>query len=209
MSINFASKVQTQFKSIGRHDRGVKQAGFLVLYKTTMPSVLIELGFLTNEAEENFLKDTLNQMKMANSIFRAFQEYKSEIEGVNELLVDAKSYKEALSKQSVKPEKEEKPAPPKPSPADKNALIFKVQIETSRSKIPPSDARFKGLSVDEYLQDGLFKYTDGNFVYDLDAAKAHREKMVEMGFQHAFVVAFRGNERISMEEAYKMLREKK
>jgi N-acetylmuramoyl-L-alanine amidase len=209
MSINFASKVQSQFKSIGRHDRGVKQAGFLVLYKTTMPSVLIELGFLTNEAEEKFLKDTLNQMKMANSIFRAFQEYKSEIEGVNELLVDAKSYKDALSKQSTKPDKEEKPAPPKPSPVDKNTLVFKVQVETSRSKIPPSDARFRGLSVDEYLQDGLYKYTDGNFVYDLEAAKAHREKMVEMGFQHAFVVAFKGTERISMEEAYKMLREKK
>ena len=66
-SISFASKLQLEFKSIGRFDRGVKQAGFLVLYKTTMPSVLIETGFLTNPKEEKFLSITETQMQMANS----------------------------------------------------------------------------------------------------------------------------------------------
>lgn len=208
MSINFASKVQSQFKSVGRHDRGVKQAGFLVLYKTTMPSVLIELGFLTNESEEKFLKDTLNQMKMANSIFRAFQEYKSEIEGVNELLVDAKGLKEAIAKQQTK-EANSKPDKPQSSGIDKNTLVFKVQIETSRTRIPLTDQRFKGLSAEEYQQDGLYKYTDGNFIHDLESAKSHRDTLVEKGYQHAFVVAFKGVDRISMEEAYKLLRDKK
>ena len=101
-SINFASKVQTQFKSIGRYDRGVKQAGFLVLYKTTMPSVLIETGFLTNQKEESFLDDPVNQIKMANSIFKAFQEYKSEIEGVNMLVVDGEGFSEDIEEQEKK-----------------------------------------------------------------------------------------------------------
>jgi len=65
-SIMFASHLQSEFKKIGRHDRGVKQAGFLVLYKTTMPSVLIETGFLTNPKEEKFLSDSTTQLQMAS-----------------------------------------------------------------------------------------------------------------------------------------------
>ena len=201
-SINFASKVQKQFKSIGRYDRGVKQAGFLVLYKTTMPSVLIELGFLTNVEEEKFLKDTLNQHKMANSIFKAFQEYKSEIEGVNELLEDGKGFQEAV-KQADNKVKQKDPDPLNQKPIEPNSIYFKVQIETSREKIGRNDARFKGVDVAEYKQDGLFKYTSGNFENDLESAKALQNELREKGFQYAFVVAFRGGERISMEEALK------
>ena len=204
MSINFASKVQKQFKTIGRHDRGVKQAGFLVLYKTTMPSVLIELGFLTNEAEELFLKDTLNQMKMANSIFRAFQEYKSEIEGVNELLVDGKGLNTAIQQQQQKEENNDKASP---APISDNTLIFKVQIETSRTKIRLTDPRFKELDVEEYVQDGLYKYTAGSFPNDLESAKQLQNELRTKGFQHAFVVAFVGKNRVSMEEAYRMMKE--
>jgi N-acetylmuramoyl-L-alanine amidase len=204
-SINFASKVQRQFKSIGRYDRGVKQAGFLVLYKTTMPSVLIELGFLTNVEEEKFLKDTLNQHKMANSIFKAFQEYKSEIEGVNELLVDGKGFQEAVKKGDKKSDVVIPNLSHLQSAGSSNpsSIYFKVQIETSRVKISPSDVRFRGVKVEEYKQDGLFKYTSGNFENDLDAAKKLQTDLRQKGFQHAFVVTFRGGERISMEEALK------
>lgn len=204
-SINFASKVQKQFKSIGRYDRGVKQAGFLVLYKTTMPSVLIELGFLTNVEEENFLKDTLNQLKMANSIFKAFQEYKSEIEGVNELLVDGKGFQEAVKKGDKKTDALNSARSQAESAGSSNpsSIYFKVQIETSRVEISHTDERFRGLKVEEYKQDGLFKYTSGNFENDLNAAKKLQTDLREKGFQHAFVVAFRGGERISMEEALK------
>jgi hypothetical protein len=80
-SLSFAAKIQTQFKNNSkRFVRGVKQAGFLVLYKTAMPSVLIENGFLTNENDQRFLISDAGQASMASSIYRAFKSYKSELE---------------------------------------------------------------------------------------------------------------------------------
>src|SRR5688572_13271169 len=83
-SLNFASKVESQFKSkVGRTSRGVKQAGFVVLWRTTMPSVLIETGFLTNSTEEKFLAGDEGQELIASGIYRAFKEYKNEVESIN------------------------------------------------------------------------------------------------------------------------------
>ncbi len=76
-SVEFASKIQQQFEEhAGRFNRGVKQAGFLVLYKTAMPAVLIENGFLSHDAEEKFLDSDKGQTTMATAIYRAFKEYK-------------------------------------------------------------------------------------------------------------------------------------
>ncbi len=81
-SLRFAEKVEHQFQSrVGRVSRGVKQAGFLVLWKTAMPSALIEIGYLTNTKEEKFLNKELNRTYIASGIFRAFKEYKDDIEG--------------------------------------------------------------------------------------------------------------------------------
>jgi N-acetylmuramoyl-L-alanine amidase len=83
-SLNFAQKVESQFKSrVGRSSRGVKQAGFLVLWMTTTPSVLVETGFLSNTKEEGFLNSDNGQDLIASGIYRAFKEYKSQIESVN------------------------------------------------------------------------------------------------------------------------------
>ena len=80
-SLMLASNIQEEFTDFaGRYNRGVKQAGFLVLYKTAMPAVLIECGFLTHEPEEKFLAADKGQSTMANSIFRAFKEYKVDME---------------------------------------------------------------------------------------------------------------------------------
>lgn len=80
-SLRFAEKVERQFISrVGRTSRGVKQAGFLVLWKTAMPSVLIEIGYLTNKKEEKFLNQEVNRTYIASGIYRAFKEYKEEIE---------------------------------------------------------------------------------------------------------------------------------
>jgi N-acetylmuramoyl-L-alanine amidase len=83
-SLLFAQKVEEQFKKkSGRYSRGVKQAGFWVLWRTAMPSVLIETGFLSNEKEEGYLLSNAGQDSIASGIFNAFKEYKSEIESVN------------------------------------------------------------------------------------------------------------------------------
>jgi N-acetylmuramoyl-L-alanine amidase len=83
-SLKFAQKVENQFKErVGRLSRGVKQAGFVVLWRTTMPSVLIETGFLTNSTEEKFLAGEEGQDLIASGIYRAFKEYKNEVESIN------------------------------------------------------------------------------------------------------------------------------
>lgn len=83
-SLKFAQKVEGQFKDrVGRLSRGVKQAGFVVLWRTTMPSVLIETGFLTNSTEEKFLAGDEGQELIASGIYRAFKEYKNEVESIN------------------------------------------------------------------------------------------------------------------------------
>ncbi|MCU0416289.1 MAG: N-acetylmuramoyl-L-alanine amidase [Cytophagaceae bacterium] len=80
-SLSLASKIETQFKNrVGRTSRGVKQAGLLVLWKTSMPSVLVELGFLTNKKEEQYMALPSNQVLLASGIYRAIKEYKIEIE---------------------------------------------------------------------------------------------------------------------------------
>jgi N-acetylmuramoyl-L-alanine amidase len=83
-SVKFADKIEKQFKSkVGRNSRGVKQAGFIVLYETSTPSVLVEVGFLTNANEEKFLGTDDGQDLVASGIYRAFKEYKSEVESIN------------------------------------------------------------------------------------------------------------------------------
>ncbi|WP_424321758.1 N-acetylmuramoyl-L-alanine amidase family protein [Hymenobacter gummosus] len=80
-SLRFAAKVDHEFRtSVGRPSRGVKQAGFLVLWKSTMPSALIEVGFLTNPGEEQYLNDKAGQSYMASGIYRAFRKYKQDLE---------------------------------------------------------------------------------------------------------------------------------
>jgi N-acetylmuramoyl-L-alanine amidase len=82
-SVDFAQKVEWSFKkNADRPSRGVKQAGFLVLWRTTMPSVLVETGYITNPDEERYLASEEGQNEMANAIFRAFKAYKDEVDAV-------------------------------------------------------------------------------------------------------------------------------
>ena len=81
-SISLANKIENNIKNdLGRKSRGVKQAGFLVLRKTTMPSVLVESGYLSNRSEDKFLSTDYGQKQIAKAIFNAFTEYKNEVEG--------------------------------------------------------------------------------------------------------------------------------
>jgi N-acetylmuramoyl-L-alanine amidase len=199
-SIDFATKIQKQFKVLGRTDRGVKQAGFLVLYKTTMPSVLVETGFLTNLAEEKYLADTTNQQKMANAMFVAFQQYKSQLEGKEipvqveeKVIVDNKVEKieDNNSKETTIVE-------------NKGKVIFRVQVITSETKLTPKSSRFKGIQVFEYKQDNLYKYTSGEYVEDYISANNSKNELRKEQFPNAFVVAFLDGERINLEKAIKL-----
>ncbi|MFM7566473.1 MAG: N-acetylmuramoyl-L-alanine amidase [Flavobacteriales bacterium] len=201
-AIKFAQFLQKEFKAIGRSDRGVKQAGFLVLYKTAMPSVLIETGFLTNPNEERFLGNIQGQDQMAKAMFEAFVSYKAQYEGKT---ISSPAPPPNPPKEPVAPDP--KPIVPKevgsgPGPA--NEVFFTIQILSSDSKVSLSSPKFKGLKVYEYRQDNVYKYYTGIFVKDLPGAKKYREEMVEKGFSSAFVIAFSGQERISIEKAIKL-----
>jgi N-acetylmuramoyl-L-alanine amidase len=212
MAIKFAGYVQAEFKKLGRYDRGVKQAGFLVLYKTTMPSVLIETGFLTNPSEEHFLTNKASQKKMAEAMFVSFQKYKNELEGVDIMkgVTPTKEYKHPendIASITTQPTKEVKQTGNNTSALTSddlnNKVIFRVQIETSSTKIPPTSKKFNELTIYEYFQDGLYKYTAGEFVNDFNEANVFKNELREKGFKNAFIVAFYNGERIGLEEALK------
>jgi N-acetylmuramoyl-L-alanine amidase len=201
-SISFADKLQKEFKRLGRYDRGVKQAGFLVLYKTTMPSVLIETGFLTNPNEEKFLGDTVGQKKMANAMFDAFQKYKNELEGISQTVESGSTETETVASQNNSNQTSTTQAPVMTDSSKvQTEVVFRVQLATSNEKLLTTDERFQGMSVFEYQQDGMFKYTSGYFVNDYQGVNVHKQQLKEKGFEHAFVVAFVNGERINLEKA--------
>ncbi|MDA7803473.1 N-acetylmuramoyl-L-alanine amidase [Crocinitomix sp.] len=189
-SIEFAARIQNEFVSLGRANRGVRQAGFLVLYKTTMPSVLIETGFLTNIEEEKFLSDSVSQRKMASSIFKAFEDYKKYYESADQ---------STLLEQSTPPDYGMQENELTASELDQQ-ILFRVQIATTSENLSLNDARFLGMPVWKYENNGLHKYTVGLFEA-VDEANDLKVVMREKGFENAFVVAFSGNERISIEKA--------
>lgn len=200
-SINYASKVQAEFKTLGRHDRGVKQAGFLVLYKTTMPSVLIETGFLTNPQEENFLGNKENQKKMSEAMFSAFRKYKNELEGVH---VDTKTPITNSSQNSGTTTQQSTETTTENEKESNDKVVFRIQIQTSQKRIPTSSKEFKGMPIYEYQQDGLYKYATGYFVSDFKSANNQKNELRNTGFEHAFVIAFLNGERINLEKAIKL-----
>lgn len=129
-SLMLASNIQEEFSDYaGRYNRGVKQAGFLVLYKTAMPAVLIECGFLTHEPEEKFLNNEKGQGTMATAIFRAFKEYK----------IDMESGGESSSPEPVGQEPRPDPRPdPVPPPVTKDTVIKTPVAEAAPVKTSPA-----------------------------------------------------------------------
>lgn len=227
-SIAFAEKIQAQFRErVNRKDRGVKTAGFLVLHQTTMPSVLIETGFLTNRNEEQFLISKQGQDYLASAIYRAFKEYKNEVESVSKSIIEESVEQDAEEIEPVKtqekvekevaktPKKEEVKKDRLIEPSKKEervneeGLLFKVQIATFASEVNASPENFKGLEdVSFYEAGGLYRYTYGS-VKTWDAANELQKKVRDSGYEDAFVVAFHNGKRIAVGEAVKLLKEDK
>jgi N-acetylmuramoyl-L-alanine amidase len=188
-SINFSSKIQFQFSEVvGRNDRGVKQAGFWVLFKTTMPGILIELGFLSNPAEEKYLLSEQGQNDLALGIYQAFKEFKDEFEETNKDL-----------KPVVVIEKKSEPVP---------QVFYRVQFASYTKQKTLDFKKFRGLpDIKMYEHEGLFKYTAGNDT-SMKKVMEIKEEMKNKGFKDTFIVAFLNDKRIPLDEA-KQLSESK
>lgn len=193
-SLLYSALVQKQFRDrVGRPDRGVKQAGFLVISYTTMPAVLIELGFLSNPAEEDFLQSAKGQDYLASAIFRAFKEYKATREGRDVAPTEA----------PAPPPREADPAPLVVTGAD---VRFKVQVATSSKRLDPKGRELNALDgVEEHKGAGVYRYTVGSEA-TLEDARQLQARCREKGFDGAFIVAYKGSERIDLQEAVKLAR---
>ncbi|MEI8203274.1 MAG: N-acetylmuramoyl-L-alanine amidase [Bacteroidota bacterium] len=206
-SLDFASKVQNQLRDkLKRFDRGVKQAGFLVLYKTTMPGVLIETGFISNTKEEAFLNSEAGQLQIANSIYKAFKEYKYQTEGFNNQHESStESHKDSISNVT---ETTNINTDTIKYTGNLN-IVFKVQFATSPKEKSVHSAEFKHLKgVSMYHQNGLYKYMVGEEI-NIDKAVDLQKKMIASGYKDAFVVAFMNNERISPTQAMQLINKSK
>lgn len=204
-SLAFASSVESQFSSrLNLLSRGVKQAGFLVLYKTAMPGVLIETGFLSNPKDEKFLLSDKGQESIAFSIYHAFRDYKHLLEFGVHAPVDTSRML------AVKEPGPDLPVPAKQDTVIKgtmfvNEVMFRVQFATSPVKKQPGLDSFKGLhDVSVYIHEGLCKYTVGK-ASTLEEASRIRKEVMAKGYKDAFVVAFQGEKRITLNEAAQLL----
>jgi N-acetylmuramoyl-L-alanine amidase len=199
-SVNYAGLVQHSFKSKGRNDRGVKQGGLIVLFTATVPAVLVELGFLSNAAEEKYMASEEGKNELAQSMFEAFASYKSQIDGVAYQIKIEKPRPEETPK--IETSKVDSTPPTIAALNPKNDVVFRVQILTHTSKLQASSPRFKGQKdVFEYQQDNLYKYAVGQFQNDFKGANEYKNQLREQGFESAFVVAFINQERVDLQKA--------
>jgi len=185
-----ASSIQSQFKNrVGRIDRGVKQAGFWVLYMTTMPSVLVETGFITNPEEEKYLVSNEGQDFIASAIYRATRDYINEIDKKTNISTSVEKEQVSVTDSLVIENS---------SPADE--LQFMIQIATSAEKKALIADNFKGIKeVIEIPSQNLFRYATGSFVNYSQAAE-YRKKL-EVIYPDAFVIAVKNNKILPLQDA--------
>lgn len=192
-SLELGSLIQSQFSNrVGRKDRGVKQAGYYVISFTNMPSVLVELGFLTNPEEEDFLNSENGKELMASALLRAFRTYKE---------------KHHPGPPAIDPKPEPAPAPTPPAQPTPEATAevdesieseplssptYRIQILASQDPLSTDDSRLAGVGpVVEYIRNGLYKYAVGAFDSSVEAS-LHKSEIQRLGFEDAFVVKFEG-----------------
>ena len=211
-SVEIARSIQNSVcQNANRPDKGVHQAGFLVLRETSMPSCLIELGFITTPDEENLLNDESRIDDIAKAIYEGFAKYKNKYdkrvtipyrsqasEGNDIPSIVPDSYK-----RTVAPVKKQTPASVK-----SDAPIFKVQILVSSRVLCKGDAHFKGEeNYDSYQESGMVKYTIGasanyNEIYQL------RKSLLDK-FPEAFIIAFKNGKKYDVNQAIREFKQNK
>ncbi len=238
-SIFLAERVEAQFKTQARKSRGVRQAGFYVLKATTMPSILIESGFLSNRDEEIFLGTADGQNTIATAVFNAFAEYKSGMEygttpasiASNETPVPQAPVvnvppptKTSTNTIANKPKTKlaEKPVNTAPSTIVEEPKVvpisnandfnkapvvqFCVQLAAASQPIQDAQGKWSGLpySIEAVQEGNLFKYQVRGYT-DLEAALRAKMDLKRLGFPDAFLVAYKNETRISIDEAKRAL----
>lgn len=206
-SVHLASLVQKEFKQTARReDRGVHQAGFLVLKASAMPSILVELGFISTPEEERYLNTDSGQNALARSIYQAFLIYKKEQEarsGDTPATNDNDMSPRSSSTSSSKKRQEESTVL-----SNVSVPLFKVQILASTRPIPEGSKELKGLkNVDYYQEKGMYKYTCGsstdyNEIQRLKRQLSHR-------FKGAFIIAFKNGKKTDVETAIREYKKNK
>ena len=219
-SISIADEIQRQFEGrVKRRNRGVKQQPLAVLRGSTMPAVLVELGFLTNPGEEDFLQSTQGKELLASAIYRAVKEYKFKREqrdaGIQTegssltpsvytpSTVPAPTEEEPTEAAAeVRAEETTREATTEPVEAPEMELFFAVQIAVSRNDLPCLPENFKGVeSVWKQEQYGLYKYYSGKLATFTDA-EALKQNVVTQ-YPDAYLVAFEKDKKIDLNEAKK------
>ena len=212
-SISLASDIQNAFSSSGRVDRGVRQAGFLVLRETSMPSVLVELGYISNRNEEQFMNSSKGQDLLARSLYKAFANYKRNFDlrsgkPVAAVVMEPEMEEDPLE---VTEEQTDRKAPPgseadilsrkreaqKESASEQSSgkTVYKVQFLTSETKLSKNSKRLKGYKDAEYyVEDGIYKYTYGSTTSFSEINRIRRAMLKD--FKDAFVISFKDGERV-------------
>jgi N-acetylmuramoyl-L-alanine amidase len=195
-SISFASEIQKAFVSARRTNRGVRQAGFLVLKATSMPSVLIELGFISNKEEEQYMRSEAGQNQLAKSVYTAFTKYKGEYDR-KQSYSDSPSAAKTRNTDSALQKNEQKQTAAG-TPAANEQIIYKVQILISDRKLSANSAKLKGYAADCYEEDGLYKYTYGEST-DFGSI-VQVQKKISKDFKDAFIIRIKNGKRLNPNE---------
>ena len=225
-SIDFSSTIQKQFVNYcQRTDRGVRQAGFWVLHRSACPSVLVELGFISNPAEERYLTSEQGQKEMSTAIFNAFVDYKRahdkrsgrQTSGVSK--IEQKNKEDEPKQKHIdlpvvtekKPEidtvlKQTKIETPTLNKKEIEKIpVFKVQLFASKKIVKSKSAEFKGVSnTESFEENGYNKYTVG-VETDYSKIEKIRKEMVRK-FPNAFIIAFIGDKKIPVNDALKIIK---
>lgn len=211
-SVEIARSIQNSVcQNANRPDKGVHQAGFLVLRETSMPSCLIELGFITTPDEENLLNDESRIDDIAKAIYEGFAKYKNKYD--KRVTIPYRSQaSEGNNIPSIVPDSYKRPVAPvkKQTPASvkSDAPIFKVQILVSSRVLRKGDAHFKGEeNYDSYQESGMVKYTIGasanyNEIYQL------RKSLLDK-FPEAFIIAFKNGKKYDVNQAIREFKQNK